>query len=146
MSGMRIRMAIVPVVLYLAAATLAAGQEAPTRTVWNAVYSDAQAKRGEVAYVQSCAKCHGPDLSGADSAPPLAGGEFNSGWNDLTVGDLFERLRVTMPADKPGSLSRQDNADIVAFLLARNGFPPGEAELPAQTELLKTIKILTQKP
>jgi len=74
------------------------------------------------------------------------GGEFNSGWNDLTVGDLFERLRITMPADKAGSLSRQVNADIVAYLLAKNGFPTGATELPTQTEILKGIKILTQKP
>ena len=51
-----------------------------------------------------------------------------------------------MPADKPGSLSRQDNADVVAFLLAKNGFPAGDAELLTQTEILKGIKILTQKP
>ena len=83
---------------------------------------------------------------GADVAPPLTGTEFTSGWNDLTVGDLFERLRITMPADKPGTVSAQDNADIIAFLLAKNGFPAGGTDLAAQTEVLKTIKILTQKP
>jgi mono/diheme cytochrome c family protein len=132
--------------LYVAAATLNAGQDAAGKSVWNGVYTEAQARRGEAAYGQYCAKCHGPDLMGADVAPPLVGVEFNSGWNELTVGDLFERLRMTMPADKPGTLSRQDNADIVGFLLAKNGFPAGEAELPTQTETLKTIKILTQKP
>ena len=131
---------------YIAAATVHAGQDAAAKTVWNGVYSEAQAKRGEQKYGEYCAKCHGPDLSGADAAPALVGGEFNSGWNDLSVGDLFERLRITMPADKPGSVSRQDNADIVAFLLAKNGFPAADAELPTQTEMLKTIKILTQKP
>ena len=147
MYDMRINVAILVIGgLYLAAASLTASQDPAGKTVWNGVYSEAQAKRGEEKYGQYCAKCHGPDLSGADAAPPLVGGEFNSGWNDLSVGDLFERLRVTMPADKPGSVSRQDNADIVAFLLAKNGFPAADAELPTQTEILKTIKILTQKP
>lgn len=147
MYDMRINAAILVIGgLSVAAATVTAGQDAAGKTVWNAVYSDAQAKRGEEKYGQYCAKCHGPDLSGADAAPALVGGEFNSGWNDLSVGDLFERLRATMPADKPGSVSRQDNADIVAFLLAKNGFPAADAELPTQTEILKTIKILTQKP
>ena len=132
--------------IFVAAATLNAEQEAAGKTSRNGVYTEAQAKRGETAYAQDCAKCHGPDLVGADVAPPLAGGEFQSGWNDLTVGDLFERLRITMPADKPGTVSRQDNADLVAFLLAKNGFPAGDAELPTQTEIMKTIKILTQKP
>src|SRR6266516_6721127 len=144
---MRIRAAIILLsASYLAAASLRAYQDQPTRTVWEGVYSEEQGKRGEAAYTENCAKCHGPDLAGADAAPPLMGGEFNSGWNDLTVGDLFERLRITMPADKPGTVSRQDNADLVAFLLARNGFPAGDAELPTQTEILKTIMILTQKP
>jgi mono/diheme cytochrome c family protein len=132
--------------LYVAAATVTAGQDPAGKTVWNGVYSEAQAKRGEEKYGQYCAKCHGPDLSGADAAPALIGAEFNSGWNDLSAGDLFERLRVTMPADKPGSVSLPDNADLVAFLLAKNGFPAGDSELPTQIEILKTIKILTQKP
>ena len=127
-------------------AAVNARQDKGGKTLWDAVYSEAQAKRGETAYAQYCAKCHGPDLMGADVAPPLTGVEFMSGWNDLTVGDLFERLRITMPADKPGSVSAQDNADIVAFMLSKNGFPAGAAELPAQAEVLKGIKILTQKP
>src|SRR5258706_3947963 len=147
MYAMRIKAAILLIGgLSAAAATVTAGQDTAGKTVWNGVYSEAQAKRGVEKYGQSCAKCHGPDLAGADVAPPLVGVEFNSGWNDLSVGDLFERLQVTMPADKPGSLSRQDNADIVAFLLTKNGFPAGDAELPTQAELLKAIKILTQKP
>jgi mono/diheme cytochrome c family protein len=147
MYAMRINAAILVMSgVCLAAATPNAGQDTAGKTVWNGVYSEAQAKRGEEKYGRYCASCHGPDLSGADVAPPLAGVEFKTGWNDLSVGDLFERLQTTMPADKPGSVSRQDNAEIVAFLLAKNGFPAGDAELPAQTENLKAIKILTQKP
>lgn len=147
MYAMRINAAILVMSgVCLAAATLNAGQDPAGKTVWNGVYSEAQAQRGEEKYGRYCASCHGPDLSGADVAPPLAGIEFKSGWNDLSVGDLFERLQITMPADKPGTVSRQDNADIVAFLLAKNGFPAGNAEVPTQNEILKTIKILTQKP
>lgn len=142
---MRINATIVLLCCALCSAAANARQD-KGKTVWDAVYSEAQSKRGETAYGQYCAKCHGPDLMGADVAPPLVGVEFSSGWNDLSVGDLFERLRITMPADKPGSVSAQDNADIVAFLLSKNGFPPGAAELPPQAEVLKGIKILTQKP
>jgi S-disulfanyl-L-cysteine oxidoreductase SoxD len=146
MHGMRIYAAIAFACGALFATALNAGQDKGGKTVWDAVYSDAQTKKGETAYSQYCAKCHGPDLMGADVAPPLTGVEFTSGWNDLTVGDLFERLRITMPADKPGSVSAQDNADIVAFMLSRNGFPSGPSELPTQAGVLKGIKILTQKP
>jgi mono/diheme cytochrome c family protein len=146
MHGMRIYAAIALLCGALFSTALNAGQDKGAKTVWDAVYSDAQAKKGETAYSQYCAKCHGPDLMGADVAPPLSGVEFTSGWNDLTVGDLFERVRITMPADKPGSVSAQDNADIVAFMLSRNGFPAGPSDLPTQAEVLKGIKILTRKP
>jgi mono/diheme cytochrome c family protein len=124
-----------------------ASQDAPktTSTTWDAVYTEAQAKRGDAAYSQSCAKCHAPDLTGADVAPALTGVDFTSNWNDLSVGDLFERMRIGMPADKPGSVSRQDNADILAFMLFKAGFPAGAADLPAQAEVLNQIKFVAQK-
>src|SRR5207244_5077511 len=114
MYAMRINAAIVLASSLLCSAAVKAGQDKSGKTVWDAVYNEAQSKRGETAYGQYCAKCHGPDLMGADVAPPLTGVEFTSGWNDLTVSDLFERLQITMPGDKPGTVSRQDNADIVA--------------------------------
>ena len=58
-------------------------------------------------------------------APRLAGGEFISGWDGLTVGDLFERIRISMPQNAPGSLSGQQNADILAFMFSVNKFPTG---------------------
>jgi hypothetical protein len=56
------------------------------------------------------------------------------------VGDLFDRIRTTMPQDKPGSLTRQQDADVVAYLLNANKFPAGKVELESQTELLKQIQ------
>ena len=123
---------------------LAFAQERP-KTTWDGVFSDAQAKRGEGLYSQSCGSCHGADLSGSD-APSLTGAAFNTGWNDLSAGDLADRVRTTMPADAPGSLSRQQYVDIVAFILAKDGFPSGQTELPAEDEALKQIKIVAQKP
>ena len=79
-------------------------------------------------------------------APPLAGGEFLANWNGLTLGDLFERIRTTMPLNKPGMLSRQTNADILAYMLDVNKFPDGKTELPRETEVLKQIKIEATKP
>ena len=56
-------------------------------------------------------------------APGLTGGEFTANWNDLTLGDLFERMRISMPQNNPGSLSRQQNADILAFILTKGELP-----------------------
>jgi len=115
------------------------------KTTVDGVFTEAQAKRGDAIYARSCASCHGPELSGADVAPALTGTDFVSNWNDLSLGDLFERIRIGMPADKPGSLSRQDNADVLAFMLFKAGFPAGAAELPTQLEGLKDIKFVAQK-
>jgi quinoprotein glucose dehydrogenase len=119
---------------------------AQSRSVWDGVYTVEQAGRGQGLYFSACASCHGTALSGGESAPPLAGGDFLSNWNGLTVGDLFERIRTTMPADRPGRLSREQNADILAFLLSMNQFPAGQAELERQTEALKQIRLEATRP
>ena len=110
------------------------------------IYSDAQAKRGEALYADRCSSCHAPDMSGLDQAPPLTGSDFNTNWNDLALNDLFERIRISMPADKPGSLSRQEVADVVAFILQKAEFPAGQTEVPTEAEALKGIKFVAKKP
>ena len=116
------------------------------KTTLDGIYSEAQAARGEKVYTGSCASCHGDDLSGGGQTPPLAGKEFNSDWNDLSLGDLFDRTRLSMPADKPGSLTVEQTADVIAFLLKKGTFPAGPAELPTDTAALKTIKFVSPKP
>ncbi len=120
--------------------------QAPSRSVWEGVYTNDQAKRGQQLYAQYCGSCHGDTLGGGESAPPLAGAEFLSNWNGLTVGDLFERMRTSMPQDKPGKLSREQNADILAHMFRANEFPAGSVELNRNTEMLKQIRIDAMKP
>src|SRR5271169_3632540 len=112
-----------------------------SRSVWDGVYTSDQAKRGDALYANACASCHGTALNGGESAPPLTGGEFFSNWNGLTVGDLFERIRVSMPADNPGKLSREQDADILAFVLSMNQFPEGKTELDLRIEVLRQIRL-----
>jgi hypothetical protein len=118
----------------------------PTTSVWDGVYTDEQAKRGAPMYSEFCASCHGPELMGGEMAPPLATGDFLSGWDGLTLGDLFERMRISMPQNAPGSLSGQQNADILAFMLSANKYPTGSSELSNQAMVLKTIKFEAKKP
>ena len=134
------------VALTLDVGATAALQEGITASVWDGVYTEAQATRGGEVYRQACVNCHGPELEGADMTPPLTGGTFTANWNDLTLGDLFERIRATMPLDKPGTLSRQQNADLVAFLLKANQWPAGTTELSRELGALKQIRIQSSKP
>jgi len=118
----------------------------PSRSVWDGVYSAEQAKRGQARYNTQCASCHGQSLEGGESAPPLAGGEFLSNWSGLSVGELFDRTRSTMPQSKPGSLSREANAEILAYVLSANQFPAGKTDMPQASEVLKEIQIQATKP
>ena len=116
------------------------------QSVWDGIYTAEQAQRGAPLYQQSCAECHGPALAGGEMSPGLVGGEFVWNWNGLSVGDLFERLRVSMPQGVPGSVSRQEKADILAFLLEANDFPAGDTELATRTGMLAGINFLAEKP
>lgn len=117
-----------------------------SRSVWDGVYTEEQAKRGEPVYHKECAPCHGDSLAGGESAPPLSGGGFLANWNGLTLGDLFDRIRKTMPQNTPGKLTKQQNADVLAYALSVNKFPAGKAELSKQTEFLKEIRFEANKP
>ena len=114
------------------------------RTVWDGVFTADQARRGAEAYERSCAECHGPDLGGGDMAPSLAGVEFVYNWHGFSAGDLFERLRVSMPPAQPNSVSRQEKADILAFIFEQNGMPAGETELASRAGPLGAIQFLAE--
>ena len=116
------------------------------KTTLDGVYTAAQATRGQKIYTDSCASCHGDDLSGSGQAPALTGKEFNVDWIDLTLGDLFDRTRLSMPADKPGSLKPEQAADVIAFLLQKATFAAGQTELPTDLAALKGIKYVAPKP
>ena len=101
-------------------------------TIWDGVYSEEQAKRGGPTYQTFCAACHGDQLLGQEAAPALVGDAFNANWEGTTLGDLFNRIRTTMPLDQPGALSRAQTADVVAFLLQSGKFPAGANAFDAQ--------------
>ena len=115
-----------------------------SRSVWDGVYTQEQANRGKTAYAEQCASCHGAELRGGDESPAVTGDTFLAKWHNRSVNDLFENVRVTMPSDRPGTLSRQRNSDILAYIFAANKFPAGGGELSTQSEALKQIKLETR--
>ena len=113
--------------LVLALASLAAAQNsAPRRTVWEGVYSEAQAGRGAAAFGQNCAGCH--SLT-ADGKSALVGDKFWKSFSQKTVGDVLDYVSTNMPNGRGGSLAESVYTDIVSLLLKSNGFPAGAAEL-----------------
>jgi mono/diheme cytochrome c family protein len=116
-----------------------------TRSVWDGVYTEAQATRGAALFDRECAGCHGPGGEGGGMAPALIGAAFAANYNGQTVGDLFDRNRTTMPVGKEGQLSGQQTADVTAFILQVNKFPAGETELSAQTMTLRQITYAAER-
>ena len=110
-------------------------------TVWSGVYSAGQAKRGEASVNRSCAKCHNADLTGGQDGPSLVGPEVLAAWSTLTLADLFDRIKTTMPADAPQTLSAQETADILAYTLSLNKCPAGENELASDAASLRQIRV-----
>jgi mono/diheme cytochrome c family protein len=115
------------------------------KTTLDGVYTAAQSARGQKIYTDSCASCHGDDLSGGGQAPALTGKDFNTDWIDLSVNDLYDRTHLSMPADKPGSLTPAQTVDVIAFVLSKGTFPAGQTELAPDAAALKGIKFVAPK-
>jgi quinoprotein glucose dehydrogenase len=115
-------------------------------TVWDGVFTREQADRGETLYADLCARCHGNTLQGVEAAPALVGSTFYNNWEGETLDALFERMRTSMPQDRPGSLTRAENADILAYMLSTAAYPAGKMTLDAQGGALTRVKILMYRP
>jgi quinoprotein glucose dehydrogenase len=137
----------IAVLVLIGAWVVAAGHavvRAQQKSVWDGIFSAEQAERG-AAYKDSCSECHGGDLMGDGFAPALSGADFQSNWNDLSVGDFFERVRISMPPSGPSSVTPAAKADIVAHILNFNKYPAGTTPLEPKTEVLKEIKIILKQ-
>jgi mono/diheme cytochrome c family protein len=126
--------------LILAGGGVAAAQStAPsTTTVWQGVYSEAQAARGKVEYTTHCASCHRDDLSGYNDI--LKGARFMEKNRESALHLFFEKTKTTMPRGAPASLTDKAYVDIVSYVLKVNEFPAGAAEL--RFEDLQKVRVV----
>lgn len=130
--------------LVLVAALAANAQNAAAPSIWDGVFTAAQAKRGNDAYQASCSSCHGGDLHATDpEAVDLTGPAFRARWSGKRLGERFETIRDTMPPGNANSLGDKTYMDILAFILQSNEFPAGDRELVPETA--KAI-VFVQKP
>ncbi len=119
-------------------------------TVNNGVFSAAQSERGEIKYLRNCRECHERNLMGGgyDDIPPIKGEEFLSNWLTWTVGDLFDFIQNEMPPKRKNRVGIEpgDYADILAYILAQNGYPSGKTELWPDFDPLSEIDMASPPP
>ena len=125
----------------LLATGVAFAEDAATRSVRDGVYTAAQAERGRAVYAAQCEACHKADLRGEQMTPSLVGVSFAFRWNEKSLSDYLAGMRATMPQSAPGGLSDAAYVDLLAYILAENGYPSGDAMLVADADVLKTIRI-----
>jgi len=116
------------------------------QTVWSGVYTETQAYRGEKVADTTCIGCHGPGLDGGDSGPKLVGNVFLANWSSQPVSELFDWIREAMPPDAPGTLSKEDAAAVVAYILKQNKMPAGKQPLSTERDELSRIQVTTAQP
>jgi mono/diheme cytochrome c family protein len=104
---------------------------ASQKTTQDKVYAKDQAERGGKQYATVCASCHDPEKvpAGKKPSPPLVGEKFLSKWDGRTLGELEDQIFTTMPNDGSATLTEDQTADLVAYILQANGMPDGSAAL-----------------
>jgi len=121
-----------------------------TASVWDGVFTEAQAERGQAVYPGACGLCHGRRLNGAPddpdmrSSPPLARARFLRVWDGRSLATLFEYTRATMPEDNPNSLTDQEYVDVIAYMLTVGQMPAGDDELQPDPRRLARVIIRPQ--
>jgi mono/diheme cytochrome c family protein len=116
------------------------------RSIWDGVYSADQVARGKKSYAAECADCHGDELEGdGKKSPPLKGEEFIKAWKTKSVHRLIDTTRRTMPPEDPATLSRELCTDVVAYILAENGYPTGKTDLAIDAPDIRQIIITPPK-
>jgi S-disulfanyl-L-cysteine oxidoreductase SoxD len=141
-----IAIAAIMVAAMISSTALLRAQQGAMRSVWEGVYTDAQADQGKILFGQNCAKCHGETLAGMDEIPPLSGSHFMADWETQSIADLVQRIHNTMPMDNSGALSNASSTEVVAYLLQQNHIPSGTTELPVDASMQSQIRIDPNKP
>ena len=128
--GLTFRHAAVVTAIALVAVTTVRGSLSQ-KTTQDKIYSKDQAERGGKQFATVCAGCHDPAkvAAGKKPAPPLVGEKFLSTWDGRTLGELEDQIFTTMPNDGSVTLTEDQTADLVAYILQANGMPDGSAAL-----------------
>ena len=85
-------------------------------------------------YKAQCTSCHGDALDGVGPYPPLSGDDFLTKYQGQPALNLYNMIQKLMPATAPGTLTRPQAADLLAYILSFNKFPAGKTEFPTDED------------
>jgi mono/diheme cytochrome c family protein len=122
----------------LAVAVPSAHAQSARRSTTSGVYTEAQAARGRDTFAGMCQACHTPATH--------TGPTFIASWGNRPLWELFDYLMANMPKSDPGSLSPEEYAQVLAYVLKMNGMPAGSRELPADEAALRAIRLEAAGP
>jgi ankyrin repeat protein len=115
-----------------------------SKTIWDGVFTDQQAQRGQQVYQRACAACHLDSLQGDAVSPPLTGSGFLARFTGQSAHEMVQNLRASMPQNAPDSLGDRAYIDLVSYLLKANGSKTGALELPLDVAELEKIAVVDQ--
>ncbi len=118
------------------AARLAAHRRALVDTV--AVYTEAQATRGQEVFTAICSECH--------EVEDLTNEDFRLNWDNTTLYELFDNIRTTMPDENPGTLTQQQYIDVTTYVLKLNKLPAGEVEFTGDSASASAVRLPLPPP
>ena len=103
------------------------------KTTLSGIYTTAQAEKGADTYYGMCISCHPKGT--------YAGPGFKKNWNNRPLSDLWDWISTKMPKNDPGSLTPEEVAEVMAYILQQNKMPVGKTPLPANEKTMYGIKI-----
>src|SRR6187401_21650 len=128
---------LLPAILCVGGVLVSSQAPQKPKTVWDGVYTEAQANRATGVFGATCAGCH---TLTPDGSRPLSGESFWQSNTQKSVAELLAYVSKNMPNGNGGSLSPENYNDLVALILKSNGFPAGQAELtPASIEGVQIV-------
>jgi S-disulfanyl-L-cysteine oxidoreductase SoxD len=92
---------------------------AGAKSTKDGAFTAEQVERGKAVYEKSCVNCHQADFYR----------ERLTRYQSKPVGELFEVVSTTMPADNVGGLLTSEYLDVLAYIFSVTGSPTGGEEL-----------------
>lgn len=101
------------------------------KTTNDGIYTKAQADDAKPQFEKLCAECHAFTVAAKKQEKdlPLGDEPFLKKWEGRGLNELATIIVTTMPNDGSAIVSDDETLNLLAYILQRNGYPPGAVPL-----------------